>query len=166
IRRPDAELARDRAAQALDLVITEVTDAAGRAEVAALPARVFSDGRGSDGMGAGEANRHISRIHAARRPSGELVGYSAVWLVLDELHVHSIGVDPGSRRKGVGNVLMERVLSDARAAGASSATLEVRASNHAARALYERLGFTVEATRPSYYRNPTEDALILWRRNL
>jgi ribosomal-protein-alanine N-acetyltransferase len=55
------------------------------------------------------------------------------------------------------------VLTEARRLGAKRATLEVRASNHSALRLYERLGFYVAATRKHYYSNPVEDALILWR---
>jgi ribosomal-protein-alanine N-acetyltransferase len=58
------------------------------------------------------------------------------------------------------------VLETAIASGATSATLEVRASNQAARALYEGLGFKVEGVRRDYYQEPREDALILWNRDL
>ena len=50
--------------------------------------------------------------------------------------------------------------------GAQSATLEVRRSNEAARALYEGLGFRVDGVRRDYYQHPREDALILWNRHL
>jgi ribosomal-protein-alanine N-acetyltransferase len=61
---------------------------------------------------------------------------------------------------------MRGVLAIAKEEGATRATLEVRRSNEAARILYERLGFAVEAIRPDYYTNPREDALILWLRDL
>lgn len=166
IRRPDAELARDRAAAAVDFDLIDVKDAAGLAEVAALQARVFADSWGVDGIAGGEANRDIARVHAARHRSGELIAYSVVWHVLDELHIQNIAVDPAFRRKGVANALLNHVLAAARAEGATGATLEVRASNSAARALYDRFGFQTEAVRKNYYQNPTDDALILWRRNL
>jgi ribosomal-protein-alanine N-acetyltransferase len=57
------------------------------------------------------------------------------------------------------------VIEDARAAGVHDATLEVRRSNTAAIRLYERLGFHVEGVRTNYYSEPSEDALILWRRD-
>jgi ribosomal-protein-alanine N-acetyltransferase len=166
IRRPDAEMARDRAAATLDFTIVPITDAAGLAEVAALQARAFADAWSADDVAGGEANRSISRVHAARHRSGQLIGYSVVWHVLDELHIQSVAVDPGFRRKGVAKTLLQHVLEEARAAGVSSATLEVRASNTAARDLYGKFGFQTEAVRKTYYQNPVEDALILWRRNL
>jgi tRNA threonylcarbamoyl adenosine modification protein YeaZ/ribosomal-protein-alanine acetyltransferase len=166
IRRPDAELARDRAAAAVDFDIVEVKDPAALAQVAALQARIFADPWGADGIAGGDANRDIAHVHALRHRSGELIAYSVVWHVLDELHIQNIAVDPAFRRKGLAKALLNHVLADARAMGAASATLEVRASNAAARALYDKFGFTTEAVRKNYYKNPTEDALILWRRNL
>jgi len=55
------------------------------------------------------------------------------------------------------------VLTEAESEGAPNATLEVRRSNRAALALYERLGFRTTAVRADYYAEPVEDALILWR---
>ena len=63
----------------------------------------------------------------------------------------------------MGTAVMHRVFAEARELGARRATLEVRASNTGARRLYERLGFYVAGSRPSYYSSPVEDALILWR---
>jgi ribosomal-protein-alanine N-acetyltransferase len=57
-------------------------------------------------------------------------------------------------------------MAEAASAGATKATLEVRASNQAALGLYDRLGFRVAAQRPRYYTRPEEDALILWRDSL
>jgi ribosomal-protein-alanine N-acetyltransferase len=62
--------------------------------------------------------------------------------------------------------MLVEVLADAVRSGARTATLEVRESNAAARALYEGLGFRVEATRRDYYQHPREDALVLWNRQL
>jgi len=165
IRRTDAELARERAAGA-DFTVIEVTDPAGLEEVAALHARVFKQDSSAAGLTWGDANRGIARVHAARSRTGELIGYSVVWLVIDELDIHNVAVDPAYRRTGVAKTLLERVLSEARASGATSATLEVRASNAPALALYEHFGFKQEGVRPAYYREPVEDALILWRRKL
>jgi len=77
-----------------------------------------------------------------------------------------LAVDPRYRRLGLAKRLLERVIAASAAAGAASATLEVRQSNEAGRALYEGLGFRVEGVRPGYYQDPREDALILWKRNL
>jgi len=58
---------------------------------------------------------------------------------------------------------VEHALAIGRARGARLATLEVRASNEAARRLYERLGFRERTVRRGYYTKPAEDGLVLWR---
>ena len=63
-------------------------------------------------------------------------------------------------------MILHRVFGEGRAVGARRATLEVRRSNDIARRLYERFGFAVAGVRRGYYRNPEEDALILWRDGL
>ncbi|MDQ3171588.1 MAG: ribosomal protein S18-alanine N-acetyltransferase [Acidobacteriota bacterium] len=98
--------------------------------------------------------------------SGHAAAFCACWHLVDELHINSLAVAPGRRRAGLATRLMQDVLARAKEEGAVRATLEVRRSNEAARALYERLGFAVEAIRPDYYTNPREDALILWLRDL
>jgi ribosomal-protein-alanine N-acetyltransferase len=70
---------------------------------------------------------------------------------------------PEYRRQGIASLILGRVFAEGRRAGAGRATLEVRRSNEIARRLYERFGFTVAGVRRGYYRNPEEDALVLWR---
>ena len=101
----------------------------------------------------------VSRVYVARANGREIVGFCACWLIRDELHINTIAVRADLRRRGIGSHLLRHVLAET---GAVRATLEVRASNHAARALYERFGFTVTAVRPRYYDHPEEDGLILW----
>jgi ribosomal-protein-alanine N-acetyltransferase len=87
-------------------------------------------------------------------------------VIFDELHINSFAVDPAWRRRGIARQVLARVLEEAASSGVRAATLEVRRSNVAARALYEGLGFQVEGTRRDYYQEPREDALILWNRAL
>ena len=95
-----------------------------------------------------------------------LVAYCGCWLVLDELHVNSLAVLPEARSRGHARRLLLDVFQEMTAEGATAATLEVRRSNTAALALYRGLGFQIEAERPNYYQQPSEDALILWHRDL
>jgi [ribosomal protein S18]-alanine N-acetyltransferase len=108
-------------------------------------------------------NRSVCHIFVARTRDCPVVGFCAFWLVLDEIHINNVAVLPQFRGGGIGSSLLRHVLAEAKQLGARRATLEVRASNEAARRLYERLGFYVAATRRNYYTNPVEDALILWR---
>jgi ribosomal-protein-alanine N-acetyltransferase len=108
-------------------------------------------------------NRAVCHIFVVRTADRPVVGFCAFWLIVDEVHINNVAILPALRGRGIGTMLMERVFEEARQLGAKRATLEVRASNTGARRLYERLGFRVTGTRRSYYSNPVEDALILWK---
>lgn len=73
----------------------------------------------------------------------------------------SLAVSPEARRRGLGSALLRAVLGWAAERGAGRLVLEVRASNAAALALYERFGLRTEGRRPRYYAHPEEDALLL-----
>ena len=73
----------------------------------------------------------------------------------------NIAVSAQYRRKGIAQELVERLVAQLREKDVYSLTLEVRASNEPAKALYSKLGFAPVGRRPNYYRNPKEDALIL-----
>jgi ribosomal-protein-alanine N-acetyltransferase len=77
----------------------------------------------------------------------------------DEVEILLVAVVPHARRRGVGRALVEALLADA---GARRAHLEVRASNRAAIALYERTGFVAAGVRKRYYADG-EDALVMAR---
>ncbi|MDO4581952.1 MAG: ribosomal protein S18-alanine N-acetyltransferase [Bacillota bacterium] len=94
--------------------------------------------------------------------NGELCGFAGLWLVAGEGHVMNVGVHPSWRRAGIAELLMRRLLAEGAALGAAAFTLEVRASNQAAIALYHKLGFVDSGLRPGYYEQPQEDALIMW----
>ena len=91
----------------------------------------------------------------------ELSGYMISWLIVDELHIGNLAVAPRLQGRGVAKAMLQRVISDAAAGGAVLASLEVRASNDAARALYEGLGFRPAAVRQRYYENNGEDAIVM-----
>src|SRR4030081_3916946 len=107
-------------------------------------------------------NVGVSYCFLARDASRRAVGFCSFWRVLDELHINNLAVLPELRRTGIGSILLAFVLEKGVELGARRATLEVRRSNHAARMLYERFGFSVSGVRPNYYSKPIEDALVLW----
>jgi tRNA threonylcarbamoyl adenosine modification protein YeaZ/ribosomal-protein-alanine acetyltransferase len=176
VRAPDAELARARAGLApaprpVPAVPAQADVQVERATVADLPAvaalqqRTFTNPWATDALRWEMEHTDVARLYVARA-DGAIIGYCACWLVFDELHVNSLAVDAAWRRRGVARAIWARVVAEAAATGARSATLEVRRSNDAARALYEALGFKVEGVRRDYYQNPREDALILWHRDV
>ena len=92
---------------------------------------------------------------------GEVVGYVGSQTVIDESDVMNVAVDPRYRRKGLARELFLTLESLLKEKKSHSLTLEVRASNEAAHALYAGLGYVQVGRRPNYYHNPKEDALIL-----
>ena len=111
-------------------------------------------------------NKGVSFLYVARDEQRVAVGFCSCWLVLDELHINNLAVEPAHRRAGAASALLNRVLADGVAHGARRATLEVRRSNDPALRLYERFGFSVTGVRHGYYSHPVEDALVLWREEL
>lgn len=146
--------------------IERVTGDAGLADVLALQTSSFTNPWTADALRWELEHSPVSRLYVLKDEEDRVWAFCACWQLVDELHINSVAVEPGRRREGLGARLMRGVLAIAREEGATQATLEVRRSNDAARILYERLGFTVEAIRPDYYTNPREDALILWLRDL
>ncbi len=100
--------------------------------------------------------------------SGESVicGYANLRILAGEGEIERIAVHPEARRLGIGRKLMEAMEVLARENQADTVTLEVREGNQAARNLYESYGFCQEAVRRGYYRDPAEDAVIMWRRGI
>lgn len=94
-----------------------------------------------------------------------MAGYMGAWVLADELHIITIGVEPAFRNKGMGKLLVWKMLQDAAAKGCRWATLEVSVSNKPARKLYEGFGFKPIGVRKDYY-GKGDDAVIMWTGNL
>jgi [ribosomal protein S18]-alanine N-acetyltransferase len=149
-----------------DIVIERLTQEVDLDLVVSLEARCFTNPWSREVLARQLAESQTTRIFLLRLPGTPVAGFCSCWFLFDELHVNTLVVDFPFRRRGLGHLLMQYVLVDAARSGVRRATLEVRESNFAARRLYEGLGFTVTATRPKYYAQPEEDALILWREDL
>ena len=108
-------------------------------------------------------NKRARYFVARRNTVGNVVGYVGIWLILGEAHITNIAVHPDFRRRGVGEKLMLAAIDYAESQGVDAVTLEVRASNTIAQRLYEKIGFVSVGTRPGYYYDDGEDAVIMWR---
>ncbi len=97
---------------------------------------------------------------AAQGEDGTVLGYGMVSAVLDEGCLEKIAVDPACRRQGVAQAILSAFLRFGRV-HLAFLTLEVRAGNAAAVALYRKLGFEEVGRRKNYYTDPTEDALLM-----
>jgi len=94
----------------------------------------------------------------------QVVGYAGIWTIMDEAHLTTLAVCRRWQRRGVGSLLLDRLLVEAKALGATRITLEVRVSNDKAQKLYKKYGFMSSGLRPNYYHD--EDALVMWLDNL
>ncbi|MBV5260756.1 ribosomal-protein-alanine N-acetyltransferase [Synechococcus moorigangaii CMS01] len=95
-----------------------------------------------------------------------LLGLGCLWAIVEEAHITIMAVHPEVQRQGFGQLILFGLLRDAWLRGLERATLEVKASNGRAIALYEKFGFKVAGRRKGYYQDTGEDALIMWRKGL
>ncbi len=92
---------------------------------------------------------------------GQPVGYVGMMCVLDEGYIANVAVSPDWRRQGIGDALIAELLRRAVSRELAFVTLEVRAGNEAAKALYAKHGFVPVGLRKKYYASPTEDAVLM-----
>ena len=104
--------------------------------------------------------RRLERTMVAEE-SGAFLGYAVLSFVLDEGSLDSVAVVPEHRRRGTGDALMEAVVRRGRERGLAFITLEVRAGNDGAIALYKKHGFVQAGRRTNYYERPREDAILM-----
>ena len=133
-------------------------------QVAALEKACFS-APWSEQSVAGELSNPLS-VWLVCVEKDRVLGYVGSQTVLGETDMMNVAVSPDARRRGIGEKLILELVERLKERDSHCLTLEVRASNAPAIALYEKLGFTQVGRRPNYYRNPKEDALILrkeWR---
>ncbi len=110
-------------------------------------------------------NSAISSLYVAEL-NRIIAGYVALWILPDEMHITNIAVSDAYRRRGIAQQLLEKAMRLASEHHCSEITLEVRESNHQARALYEKNGFKLAGRRKKYYQPENEDALILSKKEV
>lgn len=103
-----------------------------------------------------------NRRYTVAVEDGRIVGYLGLMFVGSEVHVNTLAAAPGEEGRGVATSLLDEGWADARARGATRATLEVAVSNERAQHLYRRFGFAPVGVRKRYYERTGEDALVLW----
>ena len=130
--------------------------------IAGIERQVFSD-PWPESFFLGELSQRLVHARVAER-EGALAGYSLAWMGAGSGHLGNLAVVPEQRRRGVARVLLDDLFAEAARRRVESLTLEVRASNFAAQALYRAHGFRLVGLRRGYYRDSGEDALVLERR--
>ncbi len=103
-------------------------------------------------------------LYYVAEQDGVVIANAGLILSIDEADLTNVTTAEACRGKGVAHALLEHLMQAAGEQGIVAFTLEVRAGNTAAIALYEKLGFVCEGRRKNFYTAPVEDALIYWRR--
>lgn len=101
-----------------------------------------------------------ARVALIMQEVASFQGFVIARVVGEEWEIENIAIAGPARRRGLGARLLGELLDLARAQGATAILLEVRESNHAARALYEKWAFLESGRRPRYYEDPHEDAIL------
>ena len=102
----------------------------------------------------------LNRLAMVVQDTQGLQGFLIAQGILDEWEIENIAISRPARRRGLGTRLLGEFLDQARARGARAVFLEVRESNRAACALYEKWSFEESGRRPRYYSDPIEDAIL------
>ena len=111
-----------------------------------------------------EAQARDDTIYLVAEKAGRIVGLCGIQNISGDGEITNVSVAADSRREGVAGKMLHQLLERGRGIGITAYTLEVRAGNLPAIALYERMGFRSEGARPGFYDSPKEDAVIYWLR--
>jgi len=106
-------------------------------------------------------NRFFEKGTPEAGQTEKVLGFTGLWFMADEAHLANIAVRNDWRRKGVGELLLIAVINLAIEHKARFITLEVRATNEEAQALYRKYGLIEVGTRRGYYMDNKEDAVIM-----
>ena len=129
-------------------------------EVAELERICFST-PWSRNMLAEELENACSAFLVAEDDTGKVAGDAGLQVILDEGYITNVAVRPECRRNGIAGKLLQVFLDFGQANHLAFLTLEVRASNYDAIALYGSRGFRSVGRRKNYYEHPKEDAIIM-----
>ena len=135
-------------------------------DVAKIEAEAYGKHHWSKSSFYDEMQNELAKYYVAKTSSGELIGYTGTWHIIDEGHITTIAVKKSYKRRYVGEAIIIKILEDCYKAGIKYLTLEVRVSNTPAINLYTKYGFESLGTRKGYYQDNNEDALIMWTENI
>ena len=114
------------------------------------------------GLFMSELGLKTTRVYLVARIDGQVVGYAGLMLTGSDGHITTVAVDPEWQRNGIASRLLLGLSHAAIERGCTGLTLEVRASNAGAQALYRRFGFAPAGVRKNYYTETNEDAIVMW----
>ncbi len=130
-------------------------------EAHALETGLFPDAWSVETFWSELAHVPETRYYVVAEQDGALVGYGGLAVSGDQADVQTVAVSPAAQGRGVGRLLLDDLVREARRRRAGEVLLEVRAENESALALYRRAGFERIAVRRGYYQPGGTDALVL-----
>jgi ribosomal-protein-alanine N-acetyltransferase len=128
-------------------------------EVVAIEKAIFSDPWSLNAFKSDLNNEMAWPIAATHE--GIVIAYSCLYIVANEMQIGNFAVAPEYRKRGIGRLLMNQVMSLANERKCEVIFLEVRESNKSAQALYGSFNFKPVGRRTGYYRSPVENAIIM-----
>ena len=108
-----------------------------------------------------EINENAFSHNYVVEDNNEIVGYVGLWIMYEQSQITTIGVHPKHQRKGIGQMMMEKMIEESLNNHCVTMSLEVRVSNDKAIALYKKYGFETVALRKNYYEDNHEDAYLM-----
>jgi len=93
----------------------------------------------------------------------KIIGFSILWTLFEQAQIVQIAIDNDFRNRGYGKLLMENMICNAKQKGCEFISLEVRVSNNDASNFYNRFHFKKATIRKNYYKDPSEDGILMWR---
>jgi ribosomal-protein-alanine N-acetyltransferase len=132
-------------------------------DVLPLERRVFPEEPWSARLFWSELGQLDTRHYVVALRDDDLIGYAGLCAYPDEAFVQTLAVAPEAQGEGLGGRLLQLLLDEATRRGKTTVSLEVRADNARARALYERFSFRQTGVRRGYYQPSGTDALVLTR---
>lgn len=129
-------------------------------KLAELEKQCFSD-PWTGNMFLGDLKSEHTCYFGAFDENNNLIGYAGMWISVDDGQITNVAVHPDFRRKGIAYSLVINLVQVCKHKNLESITLEVRESNDNAISLYEKLGFERVGLRKNYYKNPSENAILM-----
>lgn len=128
-------------------------------EVSCIERQIFSQPWSSQGFL--DALTLENTIFLVAESSGKILGYCGMYCAADEGEITNVAVDETHRNCGIGKMLVQQLLKEAKEAGIATVILEVRISNKSAIHVYEKMGFIIQGIRKGFYELPKEDGYVM-----
>lgn len=106
-----------------------------------------------------ELNSKNSTYFVVKNKDNEILGFAGIKIILDEAEIMNIVTKKNYRKQGIGNLLLNRIILEAKDKNIKKVNLEVNENNIIAIHLYEKFGFNKDGERKNYYQD--QNAILM-----